>query len=179
MTWITTKVWSLTQRQTSWSPKSSGPWAGGCVRLGFHRSRSQQSTYSARLGQQESALTGTFFSLTPRPSSLAKCRQRYLCSPCPFSPAAVGSSGSHACDSLFLTRPHIASLSLAPTHPPDSSQRSFPAGAGGQEWGCRIRNSSATEQQQQNGLSKQGPFHPALIRPLETSTTLSIGYTPV
>ena len=53
---------------------------------------------------------------------------------------------SCACDSLFLTRPHVASLSLAPTHPPDSSQRSFPAGASGQEWGCRIRHDSATEQ---------------------------------
>ena len=67
---------------------------------------------------------------------------------------------SRACDSLSLIRPHIAHLSLGPTHSPESSPRGFPAGASGQEWGFRIGHSLATEQQ--NGYSKQGPFHPTL-----------------
>ena len=128
---------------------------------GLHSSLSRLSTSSARLGQWESALTEPPpLSHPPRhlPSFV-----NYTSLTVSISSATVGSRhhpASRACDSLSLIRPHIAHLSLGPTHPPESSPRGFPAGASGQEWGFRIGHSLVTEQQ--NGYSKQGPFHRTL-----------------
>ena len=108
------------------------------------------------------SLDGTTSSLTPTPGHLPSF-VNYTSLTVSISSATVGSRhhpASRACDSLCLIRPHIAHLSLGPTHPPESSPRGFPAGASGQEWGFRIGHSLATEQQ--NGYSKQGPFHPTL-----------------